>query len=45
MGKRMTAKLNDVAARLRKRMNDPIGQTGNWLNQEDISTITRCRAT
>jgi len=33
VGKRMTAKLRDVAAKLRKRMNDPIEQTGNWLNQ------------
>jgi RNA-directed DNA polymerase len=33
IGKRMTAKLHDVAAKLRKRMNDPIEQTGNWLNQ------------
>ena len=33
VGKRMTAKLRDMAAKLRKRMNDPIEQTGNWLNQ------------
>ena len=32
-GKRMTAKLHDIAAKLRKRMNDPIEQTGDWLNQ------------
>jgi RNA-directed DNA polymerase len=31
VGKRMTAKLQDIAAKLRKRMNDPIEQTGNWL--------------
>jgi hypothetical protein len=33
VGKRMTAKLHDVAAQLRKRINDPIEQTGDWLNQ------------
>jgi RNA-directed DNA polymerase len=33
VGKRMTAKLRDIAARLRKRMNDPIEQTGGWLNR------------
>jgi RNA-directed DNA polymerase len=33
VGKRMTAKLQDIAAKLRKRINDPIEQTGNWLNQ------------
>jgi RNA-directed DNA polymerase len=33
VGKRLTVKLRDVAAKLRKRMNDPIEQTGNWLNQ------------
>jgi RNA-directed DNA polymerase len=32
-GKRVTAKLRDIAAKLRKRMNEPIEQTGNWLNQ------------
>jgi hypothetical protein len=38
----MTAKLRDIAAKLRRRMNDPIEQTGNWLNRvvRDISTIT-----
>jgi group II intron reverse transcriptase/maturase len=33
VGKRMTAKLRDIAANLRRRMNDPIEQTGNWLKQ------------
>ena len=33
VGKRMTGKLRDVAAKLRWRMNDPIEQTGNWLTQ------------
>jgi len=33
IGKRVTAKLRDIAAKLRKRMNDPIEQTGDWLNQ------------
>jgi hypothetical protein len=33
VGKRVTAKLHDVAAKLRQRMNDPIEQTGNWLNR------------
>lgn len=33
VGKRVTAKLHDIAAKLRKRMNDPIKQTGNWLNR------------
>ena len=33
VGKRMTAKLPDIAAQQRKGMNDPIEQTGNWLNQ------------
>ena len=28
----MTAKLHDVAAKLRQRRNHPIEQTGNWLN-------------
>jgi RNA-directed DNA polymerase len=32
-GKRMTAKLRDIAATLRRRMNDPIEQTGGWLTQ------------
>jgi len=29
----MTAKLRDIAVKLRKRMNDPIEQTGGWLTQ------------
>ena len=29
----MTAKRHDIAAKLRQRRNDPIEQTGNWLNQ------------
>jgi hypothetical protein len=33
VGKRRTAKLHDVAAKLRQRMNEPIEQTGDWLNQ------------
>jgi RNA-directed DNA polymerase len=33
VGKRMTAKLRDIAAQLRRRMNDPIEQTGGWLTQ------------
>lgn len=33
VGKRMTAKLRDVAAKLTRRMNDPIEPTGNWLTQ------------
>ena len=33
VGKRMTAKLRDIAAKLRRRMNDPIEQTGGWLTQ------------
>jgi len=33
IGKRMTAKLRDVAVGLRRRMNDPIEQTGRWLTQ------------
>jgi RNA-directed DNA polymerase len=33
VGKRMTAKLKNVAAALRKRMHDPIEQTGDWLKQ------------
>jgi RNA-directed DNA polymerase len=33
VGKRMTVKLQDIAAKLRKRMNDPIEQTGGWLTQ------------
>ena len=33
VGKRMTAKLREVLAQLRRRMNDPIEQTGSWLTQ------------
>jgi RNA-directed DNA polymerase len=33
VGKRMTAKLRDIAAKLRRRMHDPIEQTGDWLNR------------
>jgi len=33
VGKRMTAKLRSMAAQLRKRINDPIEQTGSWLKQ------------
>jgi group II intron reverse transcriptase/maturase len=33
VGKRMTAKLQDIAAKLRTRVNDPIEQTGGWLTQ------------
>jgi len=33
VGKRMTAKLGSIAAELRKRLNDPIEQTGDWLKQ------------
>jgi group II intron reverse transcriptase/maturase len=33
IGKRMTAKLRDMAAKLRRRMNDSIEQTGGWLTQ------------
>jgi hypothetical protein len=33
VGKRMVAKLHDIAARLRRRINDPIEQTGDWLKQ------------
>jgi RNA-directed DNA polymerase len=33
VGKRMTAKLKDLSAKLRKRMNDPIAETGGWLTQ------------
>jgi group II intron reverse transcriptase/maturase len=33
IGKRMTAKRHDAAAKLRKRMNDPMEQTGDWLKQ------------
>jgi RNA-directed DNA polymerase len=33
VGKRMAAKLKDLSAKLRKRMNDPIAETGGWLTQ------------
>jgi RNA-directed DNA polymerase len=33
VGKRMTAKLRNIAAQLRRRVNDPIAQTGGWLAQ------------
>ena len=33
VGKRLTAKLRDIAAKLRRRTNDPIEQPGNWLTQ------------
>jgi RNA-directed DNA polymerase len=33
VGKRMTAKLQDIAAKLRGRTHDPIEQTGGWLKQ------------
>src|SRR5580692_6552823 len=33
VGKRMTAKVQGIAANLSKRRNDPIEQTGNWLKQ------------
>ncbi len=33
VGKRMTAKLRSIGVALRKRMHDPIEQTGNWLGQ------------
>jgi RNA-directed DNA polymerase len=33
VGKRMTAKLRDIAEELRRRINDPIEQTGDWLSQ------------
>jgi RNA-directed DNA polymerase len=33
VGKRMTAKLQGIAADLRRRMHDPIAQTGDWLKQ------------
>jgi RNA-directed DNA polymerase len=31
--KRMTARLREIAAKLRRRRNDPIEQTGGWLTQ------------
>jgi hypothetical protein len=33
VGKRMTGKLRDIAAKLRERRHAPIAPTGNWLNQ------------
>ena len=33
VGKRMTAKLKNIAAALHKRRHDPIGKTGDWLRQ------------
>jgi RNA-directed DNA polymerase len=33
VGKRMTAKLKNIAAALRKRRHDPIRKTGDWLRQ------------
>ena len=33
VGQRMTGKLKSIAAELRKRMHDPIGETGEWLQQ------------
>ncbi len=33
VGKRMTAKLREIAVKLRQRINDPIAQTGDWLTQ------------
>jgi RNA-directed DNA polymerase len=33
VGKRMTAKLKSIAAKLRERRHDPIEQTGIWLQQ------------
>jgi Retron-type reverse transcriptase len=33
VGKRMTGKLKKIGAELRKRMHDPIEDTGNWLRQ------------
>ena len=33
VSKRLTAKLNAVAAELRRRMHRPIAETGGWLNQ------------
>src|SRR5258708_11978220 len=33
VGKRMTAKLRDIATKLRKRAPDPIERTGSWLTQ------------
>jgi group II intron reverse transcriptase/maturase len=33
VGKRMTAKLQTIAAELRRRRHDPIAQTGGWLTQ------------
>ena len=33
IGKRMTAKLKNISAELRKRRHDPIQQTGDWLKR------------
>jgi len=33
VGKRMTAKVRNIAEELRRRINDPIEQTGDWLLQ------------
>jgi len=33
VGKRMRAKLQSIRAELRRRMHEPIEQTGNWLKQ------------
>lgn len=33
VGKRTTAKLQNIAVELRRRINDPIAQTGDWLKQ------------
>jgi hypothetical protein len=33
VGKRMTAKLKSISAELRRRTNDPIEQTGDWLRR------------
>ncbi|MDQ6665586.1 MAG: group II intron reverse transcriptase/maturase [Acidobacteriota bacterium] len=33
VGKRMTAKLQHIATKLRKRAHDPIAETGDWLTQ------------
>jgi RNA-directed DNA polymerase len=33
VGKRMTAKLRSIGAELRRRMHQPIAETGGWLKQ------------
>ena len=33
VGKRMTAKLRNIAVELRQRINDPMEQPGSWLKQ------------